>query len=246
MRYSRKYIIQIGICLVLIFIGTYLLIPNEPDFFAQTAQYSFIIDKEGKGDIENILVEHTYDIKKSKFMLYIYPKYPIKDKLSLYLEFPSPLEIIPFPVYKYQRMEFHTWNEGTIGRLYVNILPTTEYRKEYVIALSIPIMKNLSDDWQFCYVNSNQLREINFPISYRFLAPSLSNLSFVGSQPQHIYTGYFWDDIRQGKVNNPTIIKISTAELWKKSQRKAVMGTLFLTLGISYLVNLAYGYFSKQ
>jgi hypothetical protein len=238
--FSRKKLIEIGFSILLITIGVILLLPNRPEFLAQHAQYLFGIDQRGS-KIDSIFVSHFYGTNLSDIRISIFPKYPILDSLFLYLEFPNPIEIksvLPILV----NFKYHRWNEGTLGRLYVKVFPSNEYSQSYFVRLSIPTMKYLSDEWQICYVNTLHYKKVEFPIRYLFLPPSLSTCSFQGTQPKQIDRGYYWNDVRQDMINDPTAIKISTATLSRNWQKKLIIGTILLSLGISYLANFIYGH----
>ena len=66
-----KLILRIGIPIFLIIFGTNHLISTGPEFLAQQAQFSFIIDKTGNGKIDSLFYFHSYYPDRSEIGLEI-------------------------------------------------------------------------------------------------------------------------------------------------------------------------------
>jgi hypothetical protein len=241
----RCFVAELVISSILALVGMYLLLPKAADYISYTAQYSFRFGTGGQVHLNSISLFHFYYSNKSKFNLYVYPAGTIEQEGYLFFDFPSHIEIDPSP-FKYETVSAHRVNSGTTGTLYVNMHPTSNYHEVYTFLFETEEMHFISDDWKFAYINPEYQGNIDFPISYFFFPPAISNCVFTGSFPIQKDRAYVWTDIRKGFINDPTMIKVSTPALVRRSQIRLLTGTIFLTLGLSYLTNLLYGYFRTR
>lgn len=233
-RLVKYKIFEILISLILLVAGIITMLPGVPQENDGFRDFLCEIYTESE-DIAFINLKSMYSsYNDNRLLITAYCNAALTEDTTITFIFPKRSKVS-----RDDRIGYTTYVNNIDDKCYANVkLPAGS--ATYTFAFLGRFFYDLTDSSQYSYVKIQNEKEI--PIEYEFYSPDFSSVEISGTQPNYKEDAMAWQNVGKEGIFSPTVIKITTPELLKREQKKIIIGTILLTIGLSFMIEIVFGF----